>query len=186
MRVLLDCDEVLGDFVGAYLRVVDEHAGKRFVAADVTDWNLAKCIKLHPDVQELVNNDIRSEGFCSSIQVIPGAIEGVRRLREVSEVIVVTAPMEGSRSWVGERTEWLGHHFGLKSRDIIYTSQKQLIKGHVLIDDAPGNLKGFAGTAMLWDRPHNREEQSFLRVANWDECIQTIKLLDGDFEISIA
>jgi 5'-nucleotidase len=184
--LLLDCDEITAGFVEGYLKCVAEHTGRQFRAEDITNWNLARCIKLPTAVQGAVNQDIRSPGFCTDLPVLPGSQEGVRALREVVDILWVTTPLDGSPTWCGERLEWLKQHFQVDPKDVIFTHQKQRVRGNALCDDNPENLKGFPGVQLLWDKPYNREAKDHIRICNWAELKETVKFLDGDFEIETA
>lgn len=61
---------------------------------------------------------------------------------------------------------------------IIITSNKQMVRGDVLIDDGPHNLVGGEYFKILFDRPHNRSfdhvANDTLRVSTWEEIDKVI------------
>lgn len=61
---------------------------------------------------------------------------------------------------------------------IIFACNKQMVRGDVLIDDAPHNLVGGEYAKILFDRPHNRSfdhvAHDALRVNTWEEIDQVI------------
>jgi 5'(3')-deoxyribonucleotidase len=63
--------------------------------------------------------------------------------------------------------------------DIIVTHYKNMIMGDVLIDDAPFNFDGGNCYNILFDAPHNRNEESsgFVRARNWDEVYHYIQIV---------
>lgn len=63
--------------------------------------------------------------------------------------------------------------------DIIICSNKQLIKGNILIDDNINNLIGGEYKPILFTAPHNKnignELLNIPRVDNWKDCYDLIK-----------
>ena len=61
---------------------------------------------------------------------------------------------------------------------VIISSRKQMIRGDVLVDDAPHNLEDFEGNRILMDAPHNRScraaLKNILRVHGWQEVYDII------------
>ena len=175
-RVLLDCDGVLADFVSAMLRVVFEVTGKTFEPEDVTEFNFARALGLSETDADNVNwiiGDRRK--FCARLVAYPGAREGVRRLRVVADIHVVTSPWNGNETWTSEREWWLDHYFNIHHRDITHTSAKHLIVGDWLIDDKTETCRRWqesnpSGVAVQWITPHNRKDGWTGRATNsWDE-----------------
>lgn len=177
----MDIDEVVCGYVQGYLKSVAEHSGRFFRPEEVTDWNLARCIKLSTSVQGAVNQDIRSQGFCLDLPVLPGAKEGVAALREVVDILWVTTPLDGSPYWTHERELWMREHFQVNHKDIVFTHQKQRVRGNALLDDNHSNLKGFPGVQLLWDCPHNRATKEHVRICGWQELVETLRALNGEF-----
>ena len=68
-------------------------------------------------------------------------------------------------------------------RDVIITAHKQMVKGDVLIDDAPHNLEGGDYQGLLMNSPHNlsydESVYGFIRVNNWGEIYETINRIAG-------
>lgn len=66
-------------------------------------------------------------------------------------------------------------------KDVIITSHKQMVKGDILIDDAPHNLENGEYLGILIDAPHNKNydasSQPIVRVHNWDEIYNIINKL---------
>lgn len=61
---------------------------------------------------------------------------------------------------------------------IILTSNKQMVRGDILIDDGPHNLVGGDYMKFLFDRPHNRsfdeKVHGIERVYTWDEIYDEV------------
>lgn len=173
--VLLDCDGVLADFVGAALELINDQLGKRFTRDDVTGWDFTASLGLQPDVGAWIKRQIgATKGFASSLDAYPGAVDGVRRLCEVAEVYVVTAPWNSNATWAFERESWLKHNFGIGHDRVIHTSAKHLVHGDILVDDKTSTCKQWRaawpdGVVLRWSTPHNwREAWDGTSTADWD------------------
>lgn len=160
-RVLLDVDGVAGDFHLAGRRVIEEVTGRPAPAELATKWNVEKCYEMTPAEEAKVVRRFASSGFCSNIPPFPDAIDGVRALREIADVYVVTAPFEVSPTWRNERDQWLARHFGFRAAtQVIHTESKFLVKGDVFVDDKPLNVIEWqaahpSGHGFLWRQPYN-------------------------------
>jgi len=164
MRILLDCDGVLADFVGSVLGrlpwvLKHEH---------VTCMDIQKSLDLGPTYTAMLNHELRRQGFASLIRPLHGSKKFVRELKKRGEITVVTRPMTDSPTWVWERVGWLYKHFGLER--IEFTDRKDLVPGDVLIDDDPENLVRFPGRRILLDQPWNRGAD-LPRVYSYNEIL---------------
>jgi ketosteroid isomerase-like protein len=108
VRVLLDCDGVLADYVGAILKGINAQLGTSFQHSDVTGWNIAESLGIKP---ELVNALSKAPGFVKDLEPIPGAQEGVRALSRSNIVYVVTRPGD-AMDWTRSR-EATEHKYGM-------------------------------------------------------------------------
>lgn len=185
--VLLDCDGVLSDFTGAYLKVIEDLTGSGYSREVVDRWHIKDCAFFrdlrcrYPDIERDINEEIHRPGFAGGMDVLPGAGEAVARLREMAEVYVVSSPWWSSPLWMYERTRWLGTRFGLEAGRVIQTSAKHRVHGDVLVDDHPGNVQRWqeewawtGGTGILFDSHSNVNEDYEVR-GGWDEVIQYVE-----------
>jgi 5'-nucleotidase len=179
-RVLVDIDGVAGDFVGAWLELVYECTGRRYEREQLTQCDLAAAIGLHASEKSRIEIAMRRQQFCARIQPIIGAVSGLAELRRVAEVRIVTKPLPDSPLygpsifWCTERLQWLERHFGIPASEVYLCSDKQGIRGDILVDDDPKNLTGFQGRALLWTRPHNQSATEFERITAWQELLSEV------------
>lgn len=152
--ILVDCDEVLSDFVGEILRLA-ALAGVHATRDDVTEWDIGKAIGW-PDWTRVVTERLRSHDLCARMGEMPGAIAWLRRVEEefgVDRVFVCTSPWDSV--WAGQRAAWLEQR-GVPIKRQIQMSPKHLVRSAHLIDDAVQHIErrpwhlGF-----LIDRPWN-------------------------------
>ncbi len=165
MRILLDCDGVLADFVGPFLDLVNEEFSTSTRREDVTRYDIAKALgwddAFSASVSELV---CRTLGMVERLPVIDGAREAVRALTGWGEIYVVTSPWPGHPTWAYERARWLWRHFGFASKHIVSTSAKHIIDGDVLVDDKTETLRAWRdahpnGTAFQFRTLHNANDE---------------------------
>lgn len=182
MRVLLDCDGVLADFCGSFLGLVNAKFGTSYRSEDVVDYDIAAALGWDRDRTEEAYSLIAEEPeFAARLDVLPGAIDGVRRLRDVAEIYIVTSPWWSHPTWVHDRNNWLYANFGIQAGRVIHTAAKELVVGDVLVDDKTSTCEAWRaahhprGVAVQWSTPHNRRDLwDGPSTSNWDFLIDEI------------
>lgn len=182
LRVLLDCDGVLADFVGAALGLIKKVTGKPYTKANVKQWDFINdLVRDERDYLEIYQG-VHAAGFCAGIHPLAGAEKGMAELRKMPvDIYVVTAPQFESAHWVPERTRWLNYHFRLDKDRLLYTDAKRLAAGDVFVDDSSEHVASWraehpAGVGYVMDAPHNTESDQ-PRVRNWRSLVSKIKAL---------
>jgi 5'-nucleotidase len=185
-RVLLDCDGVLADFIGPVLDLVYLVTDRRHTHEQVDRFDFAACLDLSPDEKRAVRDVISgTEGWWRSLPVLPRAQDGVRRLREVADVYVVTSPWNSCKTWLYEREAWLKEHFGIPHSHVLAGSAKHLVDGNMLVDDRTETLTrwrdchqynvdgSIVALPVLWETPHNRlDGWDGTSTRSWDDVIR--------------
>jgi 5'(3')-deoxyribonucleotidase len=124
---------------------------------------------LHPKQQQKLYNRIKTKGFFRDVEVMPGAVETVKRLSDYYDVFVATACMEFPDSF-NDKFEWLTEHFPfIPWTNIIFCGHKHILSTDFLVDDHPRNLINFKGKGILFTASHNLSEHRFQRVDSWSE-----------------
>ena len=185
-RVLLDVDGVLAAFVDGFLRLVNERIGTTYASADVTCFDIAEALGWDADFKRSAYDLIATvPDFAARLEVFPGAVEGVRRLRELAEVYVVTSPWHSHPTWEYDRKRWLRRHFDIPFDQVIPTSAKHVCGGDVLIDDKTSTLVRWAeahpcGIAVQWATLQNRRDGWTGRsAASWGELNALVEEIGG-------
>lgn len=174
-RLLLDCDGVLSNFMGSALQVVASLG-----SFEVPDHHLLSIEDALPaDVAAEYLRRVTARGFCSSLLPYPGAQDALRELRELAEVVIVTASFGQCPTWAWERTAWLGDHFGIEPGDVVHAGRKHRVGGDVFVDDHPKHVSAWMdahpfGIAMLWDRAYNRDAQ-MARASSWATVLTVVR-----------
>lgn len=179
--VLLDCDGVLSDFCGGFLKLVNAHFGTAVVPDDVWTYDIGEALGWSPArTEEAYSLITASPDFAARLDVLPGAVDGVRRLAEAAEVFVVTSPWHTQPTWHHDRTNWLHRNFGIPASHIVHASAKHLVAGDVLIDDktttcATWRKRWPRSVAVRWETPHNlREWWDGPSTRSWDDVLKIV------------
>lgn len=178
LRFLVDVDEVLIDFQSPVLAVMEKVTGVRREPSSFEAWDIFAV--LSDEECKEVFDVIRQPGFCLSLDPIPGAVEGIRQIREFCDVYAVTSPFS-SPTWVYERTQSLQRYFGFETHQVVNASSKQVAYGDALLDDKPFHVETWGkehpgGLAMLWDIPNTRKMGlDDKRVRSWDEVAERLR-----------
>lgn len=178
MIILVDQDNTLADFDGAFLNLWREKYPQRFFVP--TDQRRNFYVKddypteLHRDMEEIYT----TPGFIRNLPVIPGAQAAIKEMLELgNDVLICTSPLSKYENNVLEKFEWVEINFGRElTKQIIIAGDKTLIRGSILIDDKP-KVSGIMNPLwehILFDRPYNREvpDKKRLDWSNWKQVLK--------------
>lgn len=160
VNILIDCDGVLADFPSAALRYINARAGREYLLGDVEEHDILKSLALLHWQNDFDLWCAETE-VCRHLEPYDGAQDFVEKLRALGDVVIVTSPYSAVPTWTHARLAWLSEHFGIEKRDVVFCKRKELIRGHVLIDDKLENCEAFVGSgqfrdAIVFDQPWNR------------------------------
>lgn len=134
MRILMDVDGVLADFVGhvlaalnlAFVNAPKEHElGPRHMFDYMT-----------PKQREWCEEYLQNPGVARNMEPYPEARDLVVNAQRHHEVFFVTSPWL-SPTWCHDRLSWLRDHFGIRPDRVLFARAKHLVDGDVLIEDYP-------------------------------------------------
>jgi 5'(3')-deoxyribonucleotidase len=183
----LDIDGVCADFLSAALVIVEQETGVAHRVEDLTTWGHIESL-----ASAACWARFREEGFCASLQPYAGAVEGVARIRSISDVRALTSPIHG-RHWYWERAEWCRRHLGIPPDLVYFAAHKELVLADILVDDRAEHVTRWAehhprGIGLLWDQSYNRNEAThsanrrgrIRRARSWDDVVQAIFDIEGE------
>lgn len=180
-RVLLDVDDVLCSFIGGVCKLVREHTGLEPVPEDVDRFDFIAALGLDSVVSQQIKSAIsRRPRWWRSLDPLPGARDGLDRLRAVADVWIVTSPWWTCETWLGDRLAWLDAHMGVPASRVVMTGAKHLVIGDYIIDDRTETLREWQaahpnGTAIQWITPHNRlDGWTGVATCDWGQLTQWI------------
>lgn len=178
MRILLDVDGVLADFVTPALKIINEIAGQSSTARawlpeDITQYNIIRACQLTAAQAKCWHAAISAPGFCANLEAYPDVPETLKSLRNLGEVVAVTTPFDNATGqaapyWMVERYNWLLAH-GFRTTEIIFTHDKSYIGGDIFVDDhahhvdlwkyRQKNPAGAVARPYLYSRPWNLNDR---------------------------
>ena len=190
MTILVDMDDTIEQLLRAWMRGVNEKYHRNAVYEDFVSWDVSAA---YPGLtREQVYAIPDEPGFWATVEPMPGAAEALERIIAAGhQVYIVTAT--GYRSLPEKMDDLLFRYFPFISWDqVIVTSNKQMIRGDVLIDDGVHNLEGGDYVKILVSAPHNAgydaEANGMIRVDSWDRIEDVIRNLaaadTGDVPLS--
>lgn len=182
-RVLLDCDGILSDFVGGWLKLLNESFGRSWTHEDITGWDVCSSLGIvDPEERARAKRLIAdTPDFAATHDVLPGALEGVAALEKIAEVYIVTSPWNSHRTWTSDRERWLKKHFGIHHDRIVHTGAKHLVYGDVLVDDRTETCAKWraafpVGLAIQWRTPHNlRDSWDGHSTNDWNRLLRYVE-----------
>lgn len=132
-----------------------------------------------PDKQErrALRRHIDTTPFFRDLDLIEGALEGVNKLAEVAEILLVSKPSEANKTCHSDKHNWVTKHFPKLSDRLILIGDKSLVKGDILLDDAP-KPKWFPRAdwqPVIFNQPYNCHAESELYKLphfDWNQPIE--------------
>lgn len=176
--ILFDADDTVENLCDCWIAMLNERYGTSVTLEDVRDWDIA--LAFPTLTKEQVFGVLRDDELWRRITPIPGAVEVLQKLHdEGHQLYMVTASDYRTCKTKVERLLELFPF--LDWEHIIITSNKQMIRGDILIDDGPHNLVDGEYIKILFDRPHNRNYddtgKGMLRLHTWEEIDTVIHKL---------
>lgn len=177
MRLLFDLDGVLADFNGRAIEQYNHMTNEGIKLAHIKSNNTAKWVGDPFTMRKI----IEAAGFMRSLDPLPGAIEGIKRLVKEGHDVAFVSNGTNCVSSGHEKREWLKYHFGKlwKYPPLVLTYHKYLVRGDVIIDDLPRNLENLHPDTkgLLWHTTYNIDpaNDKYTRIYSWDHLFQWIE-----------
>lgn len=147
VRILIDMDSIIVNLQGPWLAAYNAEYSDNLTVDKILTWDTHKYVK--PECGKHIYDYLKRPGFFYNLEPLPGAIEGVERLkRDGHEIYLVTASPDGGAS---EKIDWVGKWLPCldKVKQTVICHDKFIVDGDVLIDDSPRNL-------VEWKQSHLR------------------------------
>jgi 5'(3')-deoxyribonucleotidase len=177
-RLLIDVDEVLVNFADPAVKVLSDIFGCPWTFDQMLPGAWDMFAGLSPEQKARVAEVLEDPAWYNALEPYPGAQNAVERLREFSDIYVVTAAI----TWAPDRIWWLKKHFGFEKDHLIFTKAKHVVAGDFFLDDHPGHVLRWQqeypkGHGMLWTSPNNRhlKEYGHIRVYDWDTVLNRVR-----------
>ncbi len=185
LRVLVDCDGVLADFVGLCLDYAARQYGLTYQRAAIDQWDCLAAMGLEPSEWGRFSASVGPLELCRRMATLPGAAAFLVALEAEygpDNVKIATTPMNAQ--WLTQRAEWLEEHFAIPVARQIHIHDKDDLTRHyiapgprgwdILIDDKVENCAAFqdaGGLAFCIAAPYNTHCPEEIARGNHAECL---------------
>lgn len=186
LKVGIDLDDVMWDFVSAWLRRYGEVSGDILVPNDIKSWEIAQYIK--PGNESILFGVLDQNDFWDSIKPLENAQKYLEKLNNEHLVYVITDsnPQKSAKKFLKMNVLFPF----IKPEQIITVHEKQMINVDVMVDDYPANLCDGRYHKVLFSRPHNKwfndEDTEVHRVNNWEEVYATVNAISDYIDDATA
>lgn len=119
---------------------------------------------------ELMRDAINTPGWFTSLKVTTGATVGAQGLLGAGhEVWVATKALETNPTCRDEKVAWLREHFPYLEDRMFITPDKSLLRGDILLDDAPKPkwLKDAVWQPVIFDATYNGAGTVWSHLPRW-------------------
>ena len=177
LTILVDIDDTLEDLCTPWVQYLNEKYGTAVTTDDIKDWHIAK---VFPTLtREQVFEPLAKEEFWERVKPLPEAYKNIRKLKYDGHRIFIVTASDPIISVPMKLEKVLFRYFPFFScNDVIIATQKQMIRGDILVDDASHNLENGNYKRILMNAPHNRffNEKSIgaARACDWDTVYRLI------------
>lgn len=154
VRVLIDLDGVLRDFVGSLIRVYQRMYPHHHISP-VNSRKLEDFFPIRENIYQFMQPGTVEE-IMEEADPYPGSLEALHRWKSEFEIVIVTAQPEEIRP---STYLWIGKH-GIPVNEVHISYYKSEVEGFTLLDDFADNLNEFENTgrlAVCLDRPWNKD-----------------------------
>ena len=190
MIILVDADGVLENLTEVFPELINKKYGTDVKYEDITEWGFEKYFP-NLTYEEVYSTEFDPELY-ERTKPKKDAPEILKKLIDDGhEIYVVTNTKYKAVELKMEKV--MKKYFPFLSwKNFIITSNKQMIKGDVLIDDGVHNLIGGDYAKILFEAPWNRdfdtEANGMFRAKNWEEIYNIINTMSKQrvFERSIT
>jgi len=173
VKIIVDQDEVLAQFVQAILDRWNRENGTSWQRSQVDMWRMETVLgktRDGRDAEGLIDQWMCEPGFFEDLEPMPDAIWGFNELRKEHDVLVATSIPEVAVNAFDGKRRWMRKHFpDWSMKNFISCSRKGSLQGDVIIDDGAHNIED-------WRRCHG-SEVALLLDAPWNQHVETSHLV---------
>ncbi len=191
MRIGIDIDEVVAEFVEGYLELFNKKFEKEAKKEDILTYDLWKNLGISKEDSFNLAHEFFKSPIFERVKLIEGAVESIPKLSENNELFFITSrPIDFKSktenfltknfSNINFKLIHSGDRFknGLKSKSEICEDEGV----EIIIEDQPDYCfdcakKGIR--AFLFDKPWNKnfdesKSENIIRIKNWNEILEKI------------
>ncbi len=165
LRIAVDLDNMVANLAKRWLELYNAEHGTNATGSALKSWDMHKNF----DIGHKIYRYLDTPGLYLELEPLAGAVEGVRRLNEMGEVHVISAPSKEAQTAADKLTWCQATLPFLKRQQITLSHHKHLFAVDVFLDDAPQNIRDHAEAqpratrlAIAW--PYNYEVRGLLHL----------------------
>lgn len=174
MRILLDMDGVVVDFMGPWLEMYNHLTNEGVELDQIKSMKTRKWVGDPMTLMRIKD----SVGFVRNLPPKDGAIDGVKELIKLGHEIVFVSNGTNCPTSGHEKRDWLKYHFHKEWQyaPLVLTYHKHLVRGDCLLDDNPKNLEKLhsSTTPLLWHYSYNSDVLDYTRIYDWGHFLDWV------------
>ena len=176
VRVVIDIDDTIIDLLGAWCKWLNDKYDLNIQPEDVKEWDMKKTFYMLSDKQ--IYKPLNDSVFWKTVEPKAGSAEYINRLIDYGYDVYLCTATSYKNVWT-KYVDIIQRYFPFITWDkVIITSNKQMVRCDVMIDDGVHNLIGADCCRILMDAPHNRdcdiEKHELYRFNNWKDIYEFI------------
>ena len=182
MTILIDMDDTIEQLLKAWIAKVNRIYNTTTKYEDIKVWDVSAAFDGLS--KEQVYSVIMDDDFWETVEPIPNASDVIKSFIDKGHTVyIVTAtPYQSIKA---KMDKVLFRYFPYLSwENVIITSNKQLLKADILIDDGVHNLAGGEYMKILMTAPNNlqydAEKNGMIRVKDWNEIDRIVSALEKE------
>ena len=181
MTILIDIDDTIENLCEEWCKLLNKKYECNVDYKQVTDWDISK---FFPNLtREQVFEPLHHPEIWYLLKPKKGATKYIKKLIDDGNDIYLCTSTD-YRNIKPKYEGVIQRYFPyIKWSQVIVTSNKQMIKADILIDDGVHNLVGGDYKKILITAPHNSlynaEANGMYRADNWKSVYKTIKSIRG-------
>lgn len=170
LTILFDADDVAENLLNCWIKLLNERYGTSVAFEDVNDWDMTLAFPTLTEQQ--LFGVLTEDELWKSLEPMPGSQRILQKWYDRGHKLYMVTASDYRTCKV--KVERILEMFPfLDWEHIIFATNKQMVRGDILIDDGVHNLIGGAYHKILFNRPHNRgldvEKYGIRRAETWDE-----------------
>jgi len=190
IHLLIDMDNTITNLDYQLQKIYEIVTGVKLHLRNKDNW--WNSFKLHNIGNKIINIPYLFE----TLPQIPGAISSLKKLQEKGhKITIVTSPPNelGSEDIFKAKIKWLYTNtpfLGSNPLDYtVYTTQKQLVIGDLLIDDMASHIAKFEATGRpgcLVQYPDNQDAKATFYMKHWKDVFEIVEKLGFNYLLTLG
>jgi len=124
MKIGVDIDGVLANFVDPFLKYIEQKKNLRINKTDIDTYHPWQKFGISKDEMQILIEDFYVHEMFKQVEPLEGSKEGIDFLHKMSRLHIITAR---DKNLVGDNTkQWLAKHFGQKFSSINFSRNVRL------------------------------------------------------------